>query len=184
MTLCGETKSPRSSRTPRRSASPSLQRARSYSPVSITLCAAFRFSGIGSGFTPPTEGFGNRVVHLGQRRASVPRFEFDAVVIRRVVAGGDHDAAEKSSVPRGVGNRLRWGRRIREHDSEACRLERFGGRDRELARKKTAVVADDERVAFDLARRIELPGRDGNRIAYAADVVECKGVSNDGTPAV
>ena len=57
MILCGETKTPRSSSMPNRSASPSLQIARSYSPVSITLPAAFRFSGIGSGFTPPNDGF-------------------------------------------------------------------------------------------------------------------------------
>src|SRR5207237_8079312 len=47
-------------------------------------------------------------VRFRQRRAAVPRFEFDAVVLRRIVACGDDDAAEDFAMKCRERDRLRW----------------------------------------------------------------------------
>ena len=131
-----------------------------------------------------SERLADRAIHLRQRRPAVPRFELDAVVIRGIVAGGDHDAAEKPAVRHGERNCLRWRRRIREHDVVPGGFQCFGSGNGEFARQETAIVADDQRVPIDVARGIEFASRDADGIAHTTDVLECEGVGNDGTPAI
>ena len=126
----------------------------------------------------------DRGVRLRQRGAAVPRLEFQAVVLRRIVARSHDDAAEELAVVRGEGDRLRRRRRVREDDAVAGRAQRLRDDSGELARQEAAVEADDECVAVDAGRRLEPARGDGDGVADAADVVEGEAVGDDRAPSV
>ena len=126
----------------------------------------------------------DRPVHFGQCRAAIPGLELDTVVLRRIVAGGDHDAAEKFAVGRGEGNRLRWRGRLRQDHTESGALQSLGGNNGEIAREESAVVSHDERIAIDAVRRRQTTRSDGNRFGHLANVIECECVGDDSAPAV
>ena len=76
--------------------------------------------------------------------AAVERFEFEAVENRRIVAGGNHHAADGVLGLDGKGNRRRRRRLRREHDLKTVAGQNFGGGLRKAVGKKPAVKADDD----------------------------------------
>src|SRR5205085_3693557 len=62
----------------------------------------------------------DRGVHLGERRTAVPRLELQTVVLRRIVARGDDDAAEDLAVKCGERDVLRRCGAVREKDAPAA----------------------------------------------------------------
>ena len=73
---------------------------------------------------------------------------------------------------------------LRQRDPKAGVLENLSGSAREITREEAAIESDHQRVAIDVGGRLKSARRDGDRFAYAANVLECKGVGDDGTPSV
>ncbi len=76
--------------------------------------------------------------------AAVIRLELEAVENRRIVAGGDHHAADGVQMLDGKGNRRRRRRLRREDDLKIVSGKNFRRDLRETVGKKPAVVADDD----------------------------------------
>ena len=75
------------------------------------------------------------------------RLELEAVESGRVVAGGNHHAADGALVLDRKGNRGRRRGLWRQHDLEAIAGEYFRGTLGKLVREKPPVIADDDLLA-------------------------------------
>ena len=83
------------------------------------------------------------LARFGIAGAAVIRLEFEAVENRRIVAGGNHHAADGAQMFDGEGNRRRRRRFRREDDLKIVAGQNFGGDLREAVGEKPAVIADD-----------------------------------------
>ena len=72
------------------------------------------------------------------------RLELEAIEAGRIVAGGDHHAADGAEIFHGEGNARRRRRFRREDDLEIVSGKNFGGNLRKTVGEKTAVVADND----------------------------------------
>ena len=84
----------------------------------------------------------------------------------------------------GEGDGLRRRRALRQNCPKAGVHQHLGGHESEIARQESAVVADNERIAIDFLRRLQAARSDGDRFAYAADIIERERVGDDRTPSV
>ena len=84
------------------------------------------------------------LARFGIAGAAVIRLEFEAVENRRIVAGGDHHAADGVQMFDGKGNRRRRRRLRREDDLKTVAGQNLGGDLREAVGEKAAVIADDD----------------------------------------
>ncbi len=117
---------------------------------------------------------------FGQRAAAIGRFELDAVVARRIVAGGDHHAADRAFVFHGKRDHRR--RRIgvsQMHDQVVA-----GQHARHFHR---VAIAQEARVKAHhglRARAADLDEVFGNGLRHAAHIVKREVFADDGPPAV
>ena len=125
---------------------------------------------------------------VGTAGAAVIRFEFEAVENRRIVAGGNHHAADRAQVFDGKGNRRR-GRRLRcEDDLKTVAGKNISGGLGKAVGEKPAVKTDhhfqftseDFRTPHSTLR---LPVVCGG-LRDARDVREIKILRDDRAPAV
>ena len=94
-----------------------------------------------------------------QRGSAFRAGKFQAVVVGRIVAGGDVDAAVELAVNDGVRDR-RSGRRLfaQENPAAVCDSQNGRGRECEFLGEESRVVADDQRRLFLLRENVS-----GNR---------------------
>ena len=110
------------------------------------------------------------------------RLELEAVKDRRIVAGGNHHAANGAPVFHGKRYRRRRGRVGGQNDLEVVARENLSGPSAELVGEKPSVIADDD---FFLCadHRICAPVV-GRGLSDTLDIGERKILSNNGPPAV
>jgi hypothetical protein len=94
--------------------------------------------------------------HVGERRRAVVRDELHAVVLGRVVRGGDHAGAGEPAVDNGVRDHGRRRVALGEDDVEAVAGDHLGEALGEPLRGLAGVVADRDRALA--ARRVEVVG--------------------------
>ena len=125
----------------------------------------------------------NRLARFRIARTAVIRLEFETVENRRIVAGGNHHAADGAQIFDGERNRRRRRRFGREHDLKMISGQDFGGDLRKPVGKKTPVIADNNFVfRFPLsAFRFPIIRR---RLCDARDVGKSEIFRDDRAPAV
>ena len=84
----------------------------------------------------------------------------------------------------GEGDGLRRTGDLRKDHVESSVLEDLCSGEREIAREKSSIESNDERVAIDVGRWMKSARRDCNRFAYTANVLEREAVGDDSAPAV
>ena len=125
--------------------------------------------------------------HVGCAGRAVAGGEFQSLILRRVVAGGHVDAANRFSRPDGVSDHRSRRVTIAEQGSESVRGQNFGGGQREFASQKSGVVTNNhdrlplgERRARAAHLRREIIG---DCLRGQPDVVEGEVTRNNAAPA-
>ena len=141
----------------------------------------------------PAGGFEGRHIgldgfrHVGRGRGSVPRGEFQPLILGGIVAGRHVDAADGLPVADGVGDDGRGRGPVTDERGKAVRFEHFGGGEAEFLAEETGVAAEDQDglTTGDFRFRISNFGFQivGDRLGGEADVVEGEVAGDEAAPA-
>ena len=123
--------------------------------------------------------------HGGLARAAIPALVLDAVPLRGVVRGGDHDAAGCAALAHAAAERRRGRDGVGEQDGNAGGRDDFSAGAGKILRAEARVVADAEAFGrIFLGRAFAGVDVGGDGLSGGADIREGEVVGDEAAPAV